>query len=249
MSTKKLLLVAVFSLIVLASTACGRIPYWVFENHINGSGSRITEERSVHGFDRVSLTGFGEVSIEQGDEESLTVRTDDNIMPYIETEVKNGTLFLGLTEHHSYDPTDGIKFDLVVKNLNQLEISGAGVVHADDIETGKLRVTLSGAGSLEFANLVADQLVLRLDGAGSAVMAGKVRDQDVTISGVGQYHAPRLESKTAVFEMSGVGSASLWVTENLDLELSSLGSVTYYGNPHVSQNISGLGKVTSMGGW
>ena len=89
MKTNKLFLIAVFFLMVVSSACSAILP-----GTINGSGDIVTESRDVSGFDKVALAGFGDVTIEVGDEESLTVSTDDNIMPYVTTEVKNNTLVL-----------------------------------------------------------------------------------------------------------------------------------------------------------
>jgi hypothetical protein len=244
MKTNKLFLIAVFSLMVVTS-ACGVIP----GRRINGSGTIITEEREVSGFDRVLLSGFGDVTIEQGDEESLTVRTDDNIMPYVRTEVKNDTLIMDLDDkgwNRSYDPSDGIKFNLVVKDLNRIDVSGAGSMTAGRLETEKLFIDLSGAGSLEIQSLVADELIVRQSGAGTVIISGgQVQGQELNQSGVGSFHAADLESETAIVEISGAGTATLWATESLDIDISGLGNVIYYGNPRISQNVSGLGKVVS----
>lgn len=245
MKTNKLFLIAVFTLLIVSS-ACSAINF--IDNRIEGSGNVITEDRDVSGFDRVTLAGFGKVTIEQGNEESLTVRTDDNIMPYIRTEVKGDTLVLDFTgkgERRSINPSDGIEFDLVVKDLNRLDISGAGSVEVNDLEAEKFLADLSGAGTLDIGSLIADELVVRQSGAGTVVVSGQVKGQDVSHSGVGTYHAGELESETAILEISGAGSATIWVTESLDISISGLGNVIYYGNPRVVQNVSGLGKLIS----
>jgi len=126
MKNHKYIIVAVF-LLVFVSSACSAVP--VFSSTIEGSGNIITEARDVSGFDRVTLSGFGEVTVEQGEAESLTVSTDDNIMPYVTTEVRNNTLILDFDDkgrNRGYNPTDGIKFNLVVKDLSRIDISGAG---------------------------------------------------------------------------------------------------------------------------
>ena len=88
MKTKQLFLIVVALFTLSIASACG------VGRTLRGSGDIITENREVSGFDRVSLSGFGEVTIEVGEKESLTVTTDDNIMPYVHTEVKNNTLIL-----------------------------------------------------------------------------------------------------------------------------------------------------------
>src|SRR5690242_12646963 len=54
---------------------------------VHGSGNVVTEARPVSGFDRVSVSGAGQLKVTQGDAESLTIETDDNLLPYIRSEV------------------------------------------------------------------------------------------------------------------------------------------------------------------
>ena len=64
-------------------------------NGIPGSGKIVTEPRTVSGFSTVSLSGNGQVLVEQTGTESLTVTTDDNLLPYVKADVHGGTLELG----------------------------------------------------------------------------------------------------------------------------------------------------------
>jgi len=247
MNTKKLILIVMLSL-VLVTGACSTLPN--FNGRVEGSGIVKTEDRKVSGFDRISLSGYGEMEITQGESESLTVTTDDNILPYIKTEVRGDTLTLSITSEgsrKSINPSDGIKFDIVVKDLNRVDISGAGSFYAEELNVEKLHLDLSGAGNLEIKSLVADELVTRISGAGSIIISGQVKGQEVIHSGVGTYHAADLESKTAIFDISGAGSATVWVKETLDVEISGLGNIIYYGTPRVIQNISGLGRLIGQG--
>lgn len=61
-----------------------------------GSGNLITEEREVSDFDRVELASDGELMLTQGGSESLIIEAEDNVMSYITSEVRGGTLVLGL---------------------------------------------------------------------------------------------------------------------------------------------------------
>jgi len=245
MKNQKYILFAAI-VVLLVSSACGVVP--VISRTIEGSGNIVTEKRDVSGFDRVTLAGFGEVSIVQGETESLTVSTDDNIMPYVRTEVRNNTLVLDLDKegwNRSYDPSDGIHFNLVVKDLNRIDNSGAGTMMVEKLESDSLYVDLSGVGTLEIGDLTASELVVHQSGAGTVVVSGQVIGQELSHSGVGSYHAADLESETAIIDISGAGSATVWATESLDIQISGLGNVIYYGNPRITQDISGLGKLVS----
>ncbi len=47
-----------------------------------------TEARQVSGFSKVELQSSSDLTIRQGDSESLTIKVDDNLLPYITTEVE-----------------------------------------------------------------------------------------------------------------------------------------------------------------
>jgi hypothetical protein len=232
--------------VIAASLACA-VPF-VGTRAIKGSGNVVTEERDVSGFDSVALSGFGEVIITQGDKESLTVETDDNLMRYIETEVRGGTLELGFTDDDILlRPSESIIFRLKVIDLSALDSSGAGRFEMDDLDADRLEVTLSGAGDIRMDSLSATDLVVTVSGAGNIELAGQVETQEVNLNALGNYVAPDLESQAATVRISGAGSASIWVHDTLDVTISGAGNVDYYGSPEVSKNISGVGKVTSQG--
>jgi hypothetical protein len=232
--------------VMAASLACA-VPS-IGIRTIKGSGNVVTEERDVSGFDSVALTAFGEVIITQGDKESLTVETDDNLMRYIETEVRGGTLELGFTDDDILlRPSKSIIFRLSVLELTALDSSGAGRFEMDELDADHLKITLSGAGDIRMDSLTASDLVVTVSGAGNIELAGQVETQEVNLNGLGNYNASDLESQAATVRISGAGSASIWVHDTLDVTISGAGNVDYYGSPEVSKNISGVGKVTSQG--
>jgi hypothetical protein len=232
--------------VMAASLACA-VPF-VGSRTIKGSGNVVTEERDVSGFDRVALSGFGEVIITQGDQESLTVETDDNLMRYIETEVRGGTLELRFTDDDILlRPSKSIIFRLSVIDLTALDSSGAGLFEIDALDADCLKITLSGASDIGIDSLTATDLAVTVSGAGNIKVAGQVETQEVNLKALGNYNASDLESQAATVRISGAGSASVWVHDTLDVTISGAGNVDYYGSPEVSENISGVGKVTSQG--
>jgi hypothetical protein len=217
---------------------------------VRGSGHVVTEERTVADFDRVSLTGAGDVIITQGEAEALTVETDDNLLPYIQTRVKNGTLTLGFAaaaRKKNVRPTKGITFHLSVKDLTALQISGAGNMRAASLEADLLELHLSGVGDFQVDALAAQELEVNVSGAGNVRLAGQVMEQDVRLTGAGDYRAGELESQTATVQLSGVGTATVWATDSLDTQISGVGEVQYYGDPEVIMSSSRLGRLVRRG--
>ncbi len=206
-----------------------------------------TETREISDVTALSINTIGEFIIQQGDEESLTIKGPNNILRNISTEVVGGILYIDSTRGVLGDSFGRIVYTLTVKNLNEISLSGAGSISVASLDTDHLDITLTGAGSIDIANLHTQDLTVLLNSAGSIEAAGNATNQDIVISGVGSYNGSDLQSSTATVVMSGAGSAEVWVTDTLDIEVSGVGSVSYYGSPIVAQNISGLGSVNSKG--
>jgi hypothetical protein len=193
-------------------------------NAVAGSGKIVTEPRTVSGFSAVSLSGSGHLTIEQNGTEALTVTTDDNLLPYIKTEVRGNTLELGMKDPMTnVNPTNDVIFKLSVKKLAELNVSGSG--------------------KADVKGLTQDRLQVRISGSGDVTAAGAADDLDLRISGSGGYRGDTLKSKQATVGVSGSGSALVSASDTVDANVSGSGSVEYLGDPRVSQHVSGSGSV------
>jgi hypothetical protein len=208
---------AVFAIVTLVTSAC-RLP-----NTVAGSGNVVTESRPVSGVNSVSLSGVGELIIDQSGSESLTVEADDNFLPLITTEVRDGRLIIGFKENVIPTRTTRLRFTLNVRELEGIDLSGAGIVNV--------------------ADLAGDVITINSSGAGTITTAGKVTNQRVNLSGAGSYDGANLDSENASVQLSGLGSAVVRASKTLDATISGAGSVEYIGSPTVNQHISGAGSV------
>lgn len=237
---KVALIVAVISVLAIFTASCK----WTI-GLVRGSGDIETEERDVSGFDEVYLSGVGNLIITQGDEESLTIEADDNIIPLIKTDVFGNRLNISFRRGYNFIPTVKIKYYLTVIDLDKISLSGAGDIDCDNFSTDKLEFEISGAGDIDF-NINAESVETTSAGAGDINLAGKVDSQEIDISGVGKYDAEELESRECSISLSGAGSVTVNTSEELDISISGVGNVYYAGDPHITQDISGLGRVKSI---
>jgi len=234
------LIIAVISVLAIFAASCK----WTI-GMVRGSGDIETEERDVSGFDEVYLEGIGNLIITQGDEESLLIEADDNIIPLIRADVSGDRLTIGFKRGYSFIPAAKIKFHLTVIDLDKISIGGAGDVDCNDFSTDQLEFEIDGAGDIDF-NINAERVETTSSGAGDITLTGGVDSQDIDISGVGKYDAEELESRECSISLSGAGSVTVNTSEELDISISGVGNVYYAGNPHVEQDISGLGRVKSI---
>ena len=114
-----------FILIVLvALTACQTVFNTTIEA-IRGSGNVITAPRSVSGFSSIQVNLGAELVLTQGNGESLNVEADDNLMPYILTDVHNGKLIVSTPNNTSITPSKVIHLNVAFKTLADIEILAA----------------------------------------------------------------------------------------------------------------------------
>jgi len=212
---------------------------------VRGSGKVEEEEREVSGIEEIDFSGMGNLIITQGEEESLVVEADDNILPLIETDVFGDRLSIGYKLGYNFIPTSNLRFYLTVVDLNKISLKGVGKINCDNLETDELEFEISGAGDIDF-NIDADKLEVTSSGAGNLNFNGKAESQNIDISGVGRYNSKELESKECKVTLSGAGSVTVNVTEELDIKISGVGNVYYVGTPRIRQDISGLGKAESI---
>lgn len=243
MKTKRIAVIFTLLASAFILSACG-----IFVTR--GSGLMETESRNVSDFDAIDIEGFGNLIITQGENESLTIEAEDNILPHITTTVQNGTLRISYDENrwrNSILPTRSVTFTIEVKDLNRIDLSGAADIEIDSLETTQLRLDVSGAGNIEIDNLQAKDLDITYSGAGQCKLIGEVQDQEVRVSGLGSYDAEELKSQTASVSLSGAGNMAVWAEDSLYIEVSGAGNVEYWGNPRVTQDISGVGNIQSRG--
>ena len=205
---------AVCLALLMALSGCGAV---------GGSGEVRTETRQVTGFTAIDLAGSGEVTVEQGDSESLTIEADENVLPRLTSEVSDSTLKLDKKRGITLGIKGPIRYRVTLKDLTGLIVSGSGSVRAERLTLQALRVDISGSGTVSLS--------------GSAV------EQDIQVSGSGRYEAASLPSQKVTADISGSGAVAVTVSRELTIDISGSGTVTYSGDPTVQQSVSGSGKV------
>lgn len=214
---------------------------------VEGSGTLKTEERPVSDVERVSLEGIGDLEIVQGNEEGLTVKADDNLLAYIETEMRGRELVIRVQNGIRLDTRNPIRYTLRVKNLDRVSISGSGNVHAAALDTGDFELAITGSGNFGIDTLQAEDLQVRISGSGNVDLVGEVQTQEISITGSGDVSAGQLASRRTDISVSGSGNMTVWASEELQVRISGMGNIDYYGSPTVDQTITGSGKVNSLG--
>ena len=217
-------------------------------NNVEGNGRIKTETRNVAGFHGVSMSLSGSVEVRVGATESVTIETDDNLLPLIETVVENGTLKIRSNGRNVNLSSRHMKLVVQSKGIDKLALGGSGSIDADALKGGKISLDLGGSGNINVKNIEADALSVDLGGSGELkVGGGRANKLSLAIAGSGNVDLGRLQSDNASVSIAGSGDATIAARERLDVSIVGSGNVNYYGDPKVSRSVMGSGSATRAG--
>ncbi|MCY7384172.1 MAG: DUF2807 domain-containing protein [Microcoleus sp. CAN_BIN18] len=194
----------------------------ILNPNLQGSGIVKTEKRSLASFDSLDAKYVGSIQVRSQGQESLEISGDDNIIPLITTEVKNGTLYIRPTK--GYNPQQKLQI----------------IVSTPDIK----KFVFDGVGKANLSNVKNDRLEIVVNGVGDFSASGETKEADITLSGVGSVDAKNLHTVNAKVNSTGVGNVDIYVTGKLDAKTSGVGEINYYGSPKiVNSQAEGIGKI------
>lgn len=214
---------------------------------LSGSGNRVQEERPVSGVTSVEVSIPAEVTIQTGAQESLTITADDNLLPFIQTEVRGDTLVIDARPGYNLSFGQPVTIMLTISSLRELQVSSSGHVYVKPLQTDELRLRLSSSGDVEIEAIQAGEIEARLSSSGNVRISGVASELDLDVSSSGEFIASDLQVASARANISSSGEVTLWVTEELEANLSSSGDLAYYGSPQVRQNVSSSGNLVPLG--
>lgn len=188
-----------------------------------GSGTAKEEIRKLPKFNSIILAASGNIDVSSGKKgHSVTIVTDDNLMPLIKTTVENEVLTI--TTEKPIRTKAGLKFKVDAKDLQSVNLKGSGNVHVDSLAGKSFQATIGGAGEIE--------------------ALGTVDEVTANIKGSGNIRFNRLQAKTASADISGAGNISLFANKSLAARISGAGNVDCFGSPpEVKKDITGGGDV------
>jgi hypothetical protein len=228
-------------------------------HHVEGNYDVQTETRQLETFERVANEGSFDVYIIQDGHSEVEIEAESNLIPLIRTRVQGSTLVI--------DTKDDLRNNYPMKlyvhtgDLNEVNLSGSGLMHADNIVTGDFEASISGSGDIFISGtandvktdisgsgsidlgIECDELEVDISGSGEMEIWGTANHGDFDISGSGSIHAYELTLKECNAKISGSGSMYLTVEDHLNVNISGSGNIYYIGNPVLDINISGSGSV------
>ena len=207
-----------------------------------GSGKKITETRDLPSFHSIDFRGNGKVVLSQGERQEVTVRSDDNIIDKLRTEVSDGRLVIS-ADKWVMDESDAV-YDITVTDIREISLSGMGELESKGtIRVKELSLRLSGIGEISL-DLEAENVMTKISGTGEIELKGQAEEHGIKISGVGELKAYDFAVRNTRVDISGAGECSINVIDTLAVNISGAGSVRYKGDPTVTvEHLSVAGSL------
>jgi hypothetical protein len=224
---------------VLAVFGCNRMNL----KRINGDGHAAIETRQAHGFRSVEVTGPFKVFVKQGETYSVEVRSDENLLKYIETESDGDELRIRPRRGYNLRPRTTIEIFIVSPKYEQLSVTGTGRIESSNqLTASRISAEIAGSGNI-LLDVDAPEIATEITGSGNIVLKGRTRDLNSEINGSGELHAFDLLSENTSVEISGSGDADVFASKNLDVQIAGAGNINYKGNPAVKRSVAGSGNI------
>ena len=195
-----------------------------FHSTVKGNGNSIEKNFSVDEFSKVDASHAYEVKITVGDETSVKIETDENLMKYVEVYVKNNTLYLNV--ENNVNIQGKMKAIISTPSLNRVDLSGACKIEVVGIESNKFSIDMSGACK--------------------GIFSGSTEILDIDLSGATKINTSELKAANVTVDASGASKCSVYSSESLSVDASGASKIVIYGDPpKVETDLSGASSVSS----
>jgi hypothetical protein len=131
--------------------------------------------------------------------------------------------------------------------LLKIRREGAGELRSRGWHAAEpMEIELLGTGAVRFEELDAAKLSVHIMGSAEVQLTGTAAEEEVRISGAGDYDAGHLCAAHASVTVAGAGDVVVWATQTLAVSIAGVGDVKYYGRPNLARAVAGLGVVEQL---
>lgn len=213
---------------------------------VKGNGKVIEKTRQVGDFEALGVSGSFDVFLVKGQEGKVIVNVEQNLEPYLETEVENGTLKVRWKKGSNVRTTKSTKVTVHFDKLDGVALAGSGdIISKDPIVTDEIKIAVAGSGDIQL-ELDANHSKAAISGSGDIELSGTSKSFEAAVAGSGDIEAYDLKTEKSELKISGSGTIHASVENELVARISGSGNVKYKGNPRVEDvKVSGSGNVST----
>lgn len=215
-----------------------------YAQRVKGNGKIVQKTRNIGSFDGVGVSGSFDVILVSGNEGKLEISVEENLEPYLITEVKDGNLKIKWKKGTNIRTTKSTQVKVHFKEISSLAMSGSGDIISKDVIKGKsLDIAVAGSGDIKL-DMQVQKAQSAISGSGDIELSGKATEFEAAVSGSGDIEAYDLKTEKADLKVAGSGSIGISVSNEIVARVSGSGDIKYKGQPRIEDiKVSGSGNV------
>ncbi len=205
----------------------------------------ITAIRTLPTFNGVDAGGAFTVIIRQGNPQEVKITAEEEIMPKINTEIRNNILFI--SGRNLRNP-GRMLVEITLPELIYLNASGASTFRTEgDFKASEFLLKASGASNV-ILSIEAQHLKSDLSGAADVKLTGRAKNHDCEVSGAASLKAFDLETDTLRIDLSGAADARVDVRKAAYVNKSGVANLRYKTQPpSIDEGSTDLGSGFKKG--
>lgn len=207
---------------------------------INPSGEIINVERSVGDFSKISAGSGIYVEVAMSDTKSVKVKTDRNAINYVQTEVKNGTLYIKHSDKVAFNRIKTTVYVTVPKITDIVASSGSDIEFKGILRGDDLAITASSAADVSGAIAYSNVEIVASSGS-DVEISGTAKTVTISASSGSDVDTEKLIAPKARATASSGSDVKVYASESLTATASSGSDIYYYGSPTTINNNTSSG--------
>jgi len=212
---------------------------------VNGNGKLVEKTRQVGNFESLGVSGSFDVFLAKGQEGRIELSVEENLEPYLETEVEGGKLKVRWKKGSNIRTTKSTKLTVFFEEVNGVALAGSGdIISRDPLVANEMEIAVAGSGDVRL-QLQVGSAVAEVSGSGDVELSGTCTEFEAAVAGSGDIKAYELKSEKAELKISGSGTIHANAEKELTARISGSGNIRYKGSPRIEDiKVSGSGNVS-----
>ena len=216
---------------------------------IYGSGNIVENRYAYTDFTSIKASYTCDLTVMKGDDFSIVIQCDDNIVPYLETSLSGNILNISLSSGYLFT---NIEFEatVVMPELKYLNVSGASSATTTGFENnGDFNLIVSGASDANIDMISTANVNCDVSGASYLNMSSITTNGNVTIncSGASTSDCRDISSNNGNITVSGASTVYSNLAGSLNGSVSGASTLYYLGTPTINSiDISGASRMVRM---
>ena len=195
-------------------------------------------------FDELVASSKFDITIVKGPDYKLELKGRERELDEVRVRQFGQTIELDTKDWKTFSlrRRKAIKVNLTMPELNRIKLSGACNLEAAGFSGDEIEIDMSGASDADL-EVEYDRIDIEMTGTADLILAGRAEELIADISGTTSLHSIALEALVGDIRTSGVSSAKIFVTSELEVDANGASDVQYKGDPKLDADESRASSI------